>query len=118
MLHHGDTEGKGFSCARGGLGNHVLPLHEEGDGAALNGGGLDVALFVNGPHELGGEPQLVIADLVVYNLAVDFHIRDSFLSVFVIQGLPIHRKSDALFPARPRILGRKWFLSIVIQFPL
>ena len=54
VLYHGDAEGKGLAGAGRGLGDHVPPLHKIGDGPALDGGGLDVALLFNGPHQFGG----------------------------------------------------------------
>ena len=73
MLHHGDAKGKGLAGAGGGLGDHVLPLHKVGDGPRLDGSGLNVALLLNGPHQLGGEAQLGVLHRVVYRLSVDFH---------------------------------------------
>lgn len=34
-----DTEGAGFPCAGGCLGNEVVPVHHNGNGLGLNGGG-------------------------------------------------------------------------------
>ena len=48
MFNHGNAEGKGLAGAGGGLGNHILPLHEWGDGLCLNGGGITVALLLQG----------------------------------------------------------------------
>ena len=52
VLHHGDAEGEGLASTRGGLGNHVLPVHKPGDGPGLDGGGLHIALLLDGPHQL------------------------------------------------------------------
>ena len=73
VLYHRDAEGKGLAGAGGGLGDHVPPFHKIGDGPALNGGGLDIALFLQGPHDLGGQLQLVVAYNLVDLFAVDFH---------------------------------------------
>ncbi len=54
MLDHGDAEGEGLAGAGGGLGNDVLPLQERRDGFRLNGGGVTVALLLQGfQHGLG-----------------------------------------------------------------
>ena len=48
MLDHGDAEGKGLSGAGGRLGDDVPPLQKIRDGLRLNGGGVAVALFLQG----------------------------------------------------------------------
>ncbi len=52
VLHHGDAKGEGLAGPSGGLGNHVLPVHKPGDGPGLDGGGLHIALLLDGPHQL------------------------------------------------------------------
>ena len=74
VLHHGNAEGEGLARARGGLGDHVLPLHKGRDGPHLDGGGGDVALLVDGRHEGGGEAHVLVVLYLVYLLAVDLHI--------------------------------------------
>ena len=74
VLHHGDAEGKGLTGAGRSLGNDVLPLHEEGDGAGLDGGGGDVALLLNGPHQFCGQTELGILLHLVDGGSVDFHV--------------------------------------------
>ena len=73
VLHHGDTEGIGLARARRGLGNDILPVHEERDGAPLHGSGLGIALPGQRLHGGLGQAQLVIHDGFVDDLAVDFH---------------------------------------------
>ena len=80
VLHHGDAEGKGLARAGGGLGNDILPLHEIGDRPRLDGGGLDIALLFNGPHDGLGQPQLRVGFGPVHLLAVDFHSGTNILS--------------------------------------
>ena len=109
VLDHRDAEGKGLARSGGGLRDHVLPLHEVGDGPRLDRGCLDIALFVDGPHQLRGQVQVRVPDLVVDDLAVDFHISvHPFPHVWsdprpplTARGAP--RTRHALSPARPQI---------------
>mgnify|MGYP000319035922 CR=1 FL=1 len=80
VLDHRDAEGKGLARAGGGLGNDILPLHEIGDRPRLDGGGLDIALLFNGPHDGLGQPQLRVGFGPVHLLAVDFHSGTNILS--------------------------------------
>ena len=85
VLHHGDAEGEGLARPRGGLGDHILVLHEIGDGAPLNGGGLLIALLFQGLHNGLGQPQVRIPDVFTDNFAVDFHFMRSLLLSLVVR---------------------------------
>ena len=63
-LDGGDGKGRGLAGAGLGAADDVLPLADEGDGAALDVGGGGEAHLLHGAEEFGGEAQLVKGDLV------------------------------------------------------
>ena len=67
MLDHGDAEGEGLSGTGGGLGDHIFPLHKAGNGLLLNGGGIAVALLLQGLQHLLGQPQAFKSNIAFFH---------------------------------------------------
>ena len=72
MLDHRDAESKGLAGAGRCLGDHILPLHEMGDGFCLDGCGISVTLLLQRLQHGIAETQILEGNCIAFHKFLPF----------------------------------------------